>query len=174
MKREEREQSDMNILQYLTFYLKNELYGIDISHIREVIDFENVFPVPLVPDYIRGVINLRGDVVPVIDLSRRFDYDKSEITRFSSIVILEVESEDSIINVGIIIDAVNNVMDISEDDIDPVPNFGAKIRHDFIAGIGKKNGLFIVLLNIVTSLDVEELSDFHTGTKQVIQGGDIV
>lgn len=161
---QEQNQAQEAYLQYLTFHLNNEVYGIDISHIREVIDYENVYPVPLVPEYIRGVINLRGEVVPVIDLSSRFGSRPADISRHTSIIIMEVESEEEIVILGAVIDAVNNVVDLRESDIDATPSFGTSIPHDFIAGIGKSDSFFITLLNTSVTFDLEELSGFSTAT----------
>jgi purine-binding chemotaxis protein CheW len=146
--------------QYLTFKVGNEIYGVDVASVREVINYEKVYPIPVVPDYIRGVINLRGEVVPVIDLSCRFYGRKSVETRMTSIVIMEINSDGDMMHIGVIIDAINAVQDIHPGQIEHTPEFGSKIRADFISGVGKTEGKFIILLNIPMVLNVSELSDF--------------
>ena len=148
--------------QFLTFVVGNETYGIEVGNIREVIHFDDVFPIPAVPQYIRGVINLRGDVVPVIDLSYRFYQKKSEGTKFTSIVISEVKSDDDIILIGFVIDSINAVIDIPAVNIEHTPEFGSKIRHDFIEGVGKTEEGFIIILNIDKVLNIDELADFDS------------
>ena len=151
--------------QYLTFKIGNETYGVDVASVREVINYEKVFPIPSVPDYIRGVINLRGEVVPIIDLSFRFYGKKSVETKMTSIVIMEINSEGEMMHIGVIIDAINAVQDILPGDIEHTPEFGSKIRADFISGVGKTDGKFIIILNISRVLDVSELSDFASTMK---------
>ncbi len=151
--------------QYLTFHLGNELYGFEVSNIREVIEYNqitNITNIPLVPDYIKGVINLRGEVMPVVDLSSRLHEYNSTITKRTCIVIVELFDDDDTIHVGAMIDAVNAVIDILSDDIEPALGFGAKIRSDFIQGIGKAGDNFIILLNLNKVLDAEELSNFES------------
>lgn len=161
--------------KFLTFLLRNELYGIDITSVREVIEYiqaTSITRIPLTPNFIGGVINLRGEVTPVIDLSARFFNIISDITKRTCIAILEMEDEDENIAVGIIIDAVNAVVDIPLSGIEETPQFGAKIRSDFIKGIGKLNDKFIVLLNPATILNIKELSDFESiGGAEIILAG---
>lgn len=144
--------------QYLTFQLAGEIYGIGILSIKEILEFGELTHVPMMPETIRGVINLRGSVVPVIDLSSRLGKAKSELSKKTCIVILEVANEDEVIDIGIVVDAVNEVLEIPPNEIEPAPSFGAKIRTDFIAGMGKVQGKFVVLLNIKHVLSVDELS----------------
>ncbi len=149
-----------NVKQYLTFHVGNENYGVEVSNVKEVIEYENVYRIPAVPDYIQGVINLRGDVVPVIDLACRFFERKSEITKFSCIVIVEIEEDENVIFIGFLIDAINAVLDLAEKNIESTPSFGAKIRTDFITGVGKVDDEFIILLDAYKVLDINELADF--------------
>jgi len=147
-----------NITQFLTFILNTEVYGINILNIREIIDYGNITRVPMMPGFVAGVINLRGSVVPVVDLALRFSEKPSERTKRSSIVILEVEYEEQKLEVGITVDEVNEVLDISLTEIEPAPSFGTKIRTDFISGMGKVNDQLLVLLDIENILSVDELS----------------
>lgn len=149
---------DQDEHQYLTFQLSGEVYGIGILSIKEILEYGELTHVPMMPESIRGVINLRGSVVPVIDLSTRIGKHKGELSKKTCIVILEIQHEEDIMDVGIIVDAVNEVLEIPPDEIEPPPSFGAKIRTDFIAGMGKLQGKFVVLLNVEQVLSVEELS----------------
>ena len=149
------EASDQN--QFLTFCLRNEVYAVEILSVREIIDFDNITAVPMMPPFIRGVINLRGSVVPVVDLASRFGKDLSQITKRTAIVIIELQNEENL-NIGIVVDAVNDVLDIPLTEIEPAPAFGAKIRSDFIKGMGKVDEKFLIILDVGNVLAVDELS----------------
>jgi purine-binding chemotaxis protein CheW len=144
--------------QYLTFSLSGELFAVGTLSVKEIIEYGQVTTVPMMPAFIRGVINLRGAVVPVIDLGVRFRNETTEISKRSCIVILEVPSEDETQTLGIVVDAVNEVLEILPADIEPPPAFGAKIRTDFIAGMGKVAGQFVILLNVSKVLSANEFS----------------
>ncbi|MGR9014816.1 MAG: chemotaxis protein CheW, partial [Gammaproteobacteria bacterium] len=141
--------------QYLTFMLGGETYAISILRIKEIIQYGQLTEVPRMPDFIRGVINLRGAVVPVIDLSSRFGKAPTAIGRRNCIIIIEVALGDDTQSVGVMVDAVNAVLEIPSSEIEPAPSFGTNIRADFIAGMGKINGKFVIILNIqhVLSMD---------------------
>ncbi|MCG7585626.1 chemotaxis protein CheW [Photobacterium sp. OFAV2-7] len=147
--------------QFLTFILREELFAINIRPIKEIIEYGQLTVVPMVPDFVRGVINVRGNVVPIIDLAVRFGWPTTEVTKRSCIVIVEVESEGERIEIGVVVDAVSEVLDIALADIEPAPSFGARLRTDFIEGMGKVNDEFIVLLNVGRVLSVEELSSLE-------------
>jgi purine-binding chemotaxis protein CheW len=146
--------------QYLTFLLAGEVFAIGILAIKEIIEYHGVTEVPMMPAAVRGVINLRGAVVPVVDPLARFGRPSSPITKRSCIVIVEVEGsggdEDAQV-IGVVVDAVNEVVDIAAQDIEPAPAFGARIRGDFIRGVGKVRGKFVILLDPNCVLSVEEL-----------------
>lgn len=144
--------------QYLTFSLGAEMFGVGILNIREIIEYGSVTTVPMMPDFVRGVINLRGSVVPVLDLAARFGRPPCEITRRSCIVIVELESEGERQELGMVVDTVSAVLEIPDSEIEPAPAFGAKIRTDFIAGMGKVNDNFVILLNMNNVLAVEEIA----------------
>lgn len=144
--------------QYLTFVLGGETYAIPILGIREIIQYGSVTSVPCVPDFIRGVMNLRGAVVPVIDLGARFGNGASALARRSCIVIIEVANGDEQQNVGVMVDAVNAVLEIADNEIEPAPSFGARIRVDFIRGMGRVNERFVVILDIGAVLSLEEIA----------------
>lgn len=149
--------------QYLTFLLGGERFSIGILCIKEIIWYANLTEVPMMPACIRGVINLRGAVVPVMDLSARFGKPATLVTKSTCIVIVEVPgdaghgSDGEPQNMGIVVDAVQAVLEIAASDIEPAPSFGARIRSDFIEGIGKVNGQFVILLNVNRVLSAEEI-----------------
>lgn len=144
--------------QYLTFMLMGETYAMVIVKIKEIIEYGQLTTVPMMPDFIRGVINLRGAVVPVIDLAVRFGGKPAATTKRSCIVILEVTIEDgNRQDVGVIVDSVNEVLEIPAGEIEPAPAFGARIRTDFISGMGKINNRFVIILNTDRVLSIEEM-----------------
>ena len=144
--------------QYLTFMLGGETFAIDILGVKEIIEYGKLTTVPLMPGFIRGVINLRGAVVPVVDLSARFGRGSSNVTRRTCIVIIEIESDGAAQDVGIVVDAVNEVLEIPSGEIEPAPAFGAKIRTDFISGMGKVTGQFVIILDVNHVLSIEEMA----------------
>lgn len=145
--------------QFLTLTLGEELFALPIEHIREIIEFGGLTEIPLMPSFLRGVINLRGAVVPVIDLSVRFGRERTTIAKRTSIVILEVPHGDDLQLLGIIVDAVNAVLEVQPQQLENRPNFGARIRADFIAGILKQNEQFIIVLDIPQVLSLDELAE---------------
>lgn len=151
--------------QYLSFRLDQETFGLGILAVREIIEYGGVTDVPMMPPCVRGVINLRGAVVPVMDLSARFGRAQSAIGKRSCIVIVETGEEGESKQVmGMLVDAVNAVVEIPAEDIEPAPSFGTRIRPDFIAGMGKHNGRFVVLLDIGRVLSSEEIADMARST----------
>ncbi len=145
--------------QYLTFMLGGEMFSIDILCIKEIIWYASLTEVPMMPACIRGVINLRGAVVPVMDLSSRFGKSSTPVTKSTCIVIIEVATqvEGERQNMGVVVDSVQAVLEIPASEIEPPPSFGAKIRPDFIEGIGKVGGKFVILLNVNRVLSSEEI-----------------
>lgn len=147
--------------QYLTFTSGPEIFGIEIINIKEIKEYTGVTSIPMMPDYIKGVINLRGNVVPILDLQIRFGRKASHITRKSCVIIIEMESDDSKTDLGLLVDSVNEVIDISQNDVEPAPSFGSKIRIDFIKGIGKVSNQFIIILDIKRSFSIEDLASLE-------------
>jgi purine-binding chemotaxis protein CheW len=145
--------------QYLTFMLAGEIYALGILNIKEIIQFGDLTSVPMMPHFIRGVINLRGRVVPVVDLTARFSAKSTQLSRRTSIIIIEMDKDEQSENqnIGIMVDAVNEVVEIAGTDIEPTPSFGAKIRPDFISGMAKHNGRFIIVLNLAQVLSMDEM-----------------
>jgi purine-binding chemotaxis protein CheW len=144
--------------QYLTFLLGGEMFAVGILNIKEIIEYGAVTEIPMVPPFIRGVINLRGAVVPVIDLASRFGGKRSEISRRTCIVIIELTENDERQDIGVVVDAVSEVLEIPSSEIEPPPSFGARIRADFIQGMGKVNGKFVILLEVDKVLSVDEIA----------------
>jgi purine-binding chemotaxis protein CheW len=146
--------------QYLTFSLGEEMFAIGILTIREIIEYGQIAEVPMVPSFIRGVINLRGAVVPVIDLAVRFGRPPAAITKRTCIVIIEVANvaAGATQQMGIVVDAVSEVLEIAAEDIEPPPEFGSRIRTDFISGMGKVSGRFVVMLDVDKILSLNEVA----------------
>ena len=144
--------------QYLTFSLAGEMFAVGILNVKEIIEYGNLTEIPMMPTFIRGVINLRGAVVPVVDLAARFGGKATEIGRRTCIVIVELRQEEGRHDIGVMVDAVSEVLEIPGSEIEPPPTFGAKIRADFIAGMGKVNSKFVIILDIMRVLSVDEMS----------------
>jgi purine-binding chemotaxis protein CheW len=159
--------------QYLTFVLGGEMFAIGILAIKEIIEYGEVTSVPMMPRFVRGVINLRGAVVPVMDLSARFGRSETKLSKRTCIVIVEVESASGANagrqDMGVMVDAVNAVLEIADAQIEPAPVLGAKLRTEFIRGMGKVDGKFVILLDVNRVLSGEEIagiarSDMDAGT----------
>ncbi|MCK6393647.1 chemotaxis protein CheW [Zoogloea sp.] len=144
--------------QYLTFSLEGQIFGIGILHVKEIIEYGSLTEIPMMPPSIRGVINLRGAVVPVIDLAARFGGEPTGVGRRTCIIIIEQPEEDGCRDMGVVVDAVNEVIDIPLSDMTPPPGFGARVRTDFIDGMGRVGGRFIIILNVPRVLSVEEMA----------------
>ena len=145
--------------QYLTFMLAQEQFAIGILGIKEIIEYHGVTEVPMMPACIRGVINLRGAVVPVMDLLARFGRPSSEATKRTCVVIVEIEGAAERQVVGLVVDAVNEVLDIAATDIEPPPSFGARVRSDFLHGVGKVRGKFVLLLDVDRALSLDDIGE---------------
>ena len=143
--------------QYLTFVLGAETFAIGIMAIKEIIEYSSLTEVPMMPPYVRGVINLRGAVVPVLDLPVRFGKAASEVTKRTCIVIIEVALGSERHTLGLVVDAVNAVLDIPTSEIEPPPAFGASIRTEFIGGMVKVNSRFVILLDVEHALAADEV-----------------
>ncbi len=143
--------------QYLTFLLSGEEYAISILRVKEIIGYDTVTAVPKTPKWIRGVINLRGNVVPVVDLAVRFGIGERPITKMTCIIIVESQLEGQNTLMGVMADAVSQVMDIAAGDIQPVPAFGARIRVDYLQGMAQLEKKFAMLLDIDKVLSGDEI-----------------
>jgi len=134
--------------QYLTFAVCDDDYAVPILRVKEIIAFDSVTRVPRTPSFIRGVINLRGSVVPVIDLAQKFGYPESRTTRSSCIVIVEMALDDKPIVLGVLVDAVNQVVDLLDEDIQEPPSFGTRVDIGFLVGMGRAGKKFVLILDI--------------------------
>jgi purine-binding chemotaxis protein CheW len=143
--------------QYLSFELCGEEYAVNILRVREIIEYDTLTRVPGMPVCVRGVINLRGRVVPVLDLAARFGLAESETTRRSCIVMMELTDDDDSVVIGVITDAVSQVLDLADSEIEPPPSFGTHIGAEFISGMAQTGKKFVILLDIDRALNVVEL-----------------
>jgi purine-binding chemotaxis protein CheW len=130
--------------KFLTFFLAGEEYGLEILKVQEIIGMMDITPVPRSPDYIRGVINLRGKVIPIVDLRLRFGMESAERTSETCIIVVEANR----VQTGIVVDQVSEVLNIPSDEIEDAPAFGSEVRTDYILGIGKADGRVKLLLDI--------------------------
>lgn len=147
--------------QYLTFKLDGEIFALAIGKVREVLDFTTVTRVPQTPEFMRGVINLRGSVVPVMDLRLKFGMKRTEKTVNTCIVIAEVQLEGETTILGALADSVQEVFDLEADQIEPPPRIGTKLRTEFIRGMGKRGEEFIIILDIDKVFSTDELADIQ-------------
>ncbi|HEU4391218.1 MAG TPA: chemotaxis protein CheW [Blastocatellia bacterium] len=143
--------------QYFTFFMAGEEYAIGILKVKEIIVYSELTRVPKTPPYVRGVINLRGSVVPVVDLAVKFGLPESPITNLTCIIIVEVDVEGEETVMGVIADSVNQVVDLMPDDIQPSPAFGTRVRVDYLLGMGKSGEKFVLILDIDKVLASGEL-----------------
>jgi purine-binding chemotaxis protein CheW len=144
--------------QYLTFKLGNEIFGIDVAKVREILDFTTITEIPRTPEFMSGVINLRGNVVPVVDLRLCFHMSKTVRTRNTCIVVVEVLLEAESTVIGALADSVEEVIDMEPEQIKPAPKIGTQIRTDFIKGMGTRDNQFIMILDIDRVFSVEQLA----------------
>lgn len=151
--------TDQESLQLLTFMLDQEVYGTDISQIQEVLEYRKVTPVPRTPDFMLGVINLRGNVVPVVDLRRQFEMNITETTVDTCIIIVDVDVDGEKTPLGILADAVKEVITLGPDQISPPPRIGSRIDTRFISAMGKHDGQFVVILNLPKVFSQDELDE---------------
>lgn len=144
--------------QYLTFRIGHEHYGLELSQTREIIEYSGITEVPLMPNFLRGVINLRGEVVPVIDLAVRLGRKPIEVQKRTCIIVVELTNNEQNHVLGLLADAVSEVIEMDEDNIEDAPSFGANIRAEFIHGIAKRDDEFVVLLDANNTLSIRELA----------------
>ncbi len=149
--------------QYLRFTLGDEAYALDIRRVREIVQLVPMTTVPLMPAFVRGVINLRGAVVPVIDLQARFGRAAARLGKKSCIVVFDASSDGERSELGLLVDAVSEVVDIPADAIEPPPSFGATVRREFIRAMGRLKGRFVVILDPDRAFDVEDMAALCEG-----------
>jgi len=146
--------------KFLTFSLNHTAYGVEITRIKEIIEYGGITRIPMTPPSIRGVLNLRGNVVPIVDLAERLECggDK-DISRRTCVIITEMEDDGDVMDIGFVVDAVEQVVGIQEDHIEATPSFGTDIKSEFICGMGNVNDKFVVLLDMDAVFSVSELAD---------------
>lgn len=144
-------------LQYLTFSLGDEVFAMDIRSVREIIQHGAMTVVPLMPEFVRGIINLRGAVVPVIDLQSRFGRVKAQVGKKTCVIIFDVGPDGDKVELGLMVDAVSEVIDIATSQIEPPPQFGTTIQREFIRGLGKVDSKFIVILDPERALNIDDM-----------------
>ncbi len=154
-------------LQYLTFSLGDEVFAMDIRTVREIIQHAAMTVVPLMPNFVRGVINLRGAVVPVIDLQSRFGRAAAVLGKKTCIVIFDASTEGEKMELGLMVDSVSEVIEIEPTQIEPPPQFGTSIQRDFIRGMGKVDGAFIVILEPERALNIDDMAQLVEKTVTV-------
>ncbi len=160
-----------DVNQYLTFSVSGENLAMSIEAVKEIIETPQVTRVPMTPDYIRGVINLRGSVVPVIDLGARLGRGPLTLTKRSCIVLAEVLTSGDSHFLGMLVDEVNNILDIPQRDVKPAPEFGSEIRTDFIAAMGRIDDVFVIILSIDHVLSMQELAALRRMSDEVSSHG---
>jgi purine-binding chemotaxis protein CheW len=147
--------------KYLTFTLAEEEYGIGILKIKEIIGLKPITTVPQTPEFVKGVINLRGKVIPVVDLRLRFGMDAIDYTERTCIIVVEVDGQTGTIQIGIVVDSVSEVLNIREEEIEDTPTFGAKLNTDYILGMAKMEGGVKILLDIDKVLSDQEIAQLE-------------
>jgi purine-binding chemotaxis protein CheW len=145
-------------LQYLTCVLGEEVFAMDIRGVREIIQYGAMTTVPMMPNFVRGVINLRGAVVPVIDLQARLGRAVAKVGKKTCIIIFDASRNGEKLELGLMVDAVSEVIDIPDWDIEPPPSFGSSVQRDFIRAMAKVAGNFIVILEPERAFDIEEMA----------------
>lgn len=148
--------------KYLTFTLAAEDYGLEILKVREIIGMMDITAVPQTPEYVKGVVNLRGRVIPVIDLRLKFGLEAAEYGERTCIIVVEVQSGMNSVQMGVVVDSVSEVLNINGDDIEPAPSFGARLKTQYILGIAKAKGTIKILLDIDKVLTGEEMAGLES------------
>ncbi|MCJ7602571.1 MAG: chemotaxis protein CheW [Desulfobulbaceae bacterium] len=156
-------------VQYLTFKLAEEVFALDVGKVREILEFTSITKVPQTPEFMRGVINLRGGVVPVIDLRLNFGMTRTEQTINTCIIVVEVDLDGEVIVLGILADSVQEVVDMEPDNIEPPPHIGTKLNTEFIKGMGKINDYFVMILDIDKVFSANDLLAVQGGTNETIE-----
>lgn len=157
--------------QYLTFRVGKENFGLEVGTVREIVSYEEITHIPMMPLHIPGVINLRGAAVPVIDLNMRFNDVKTELTKRTAIIIVNIHIRERHVQLGLIVDTVSEVVNIKSDQVEPRPEFSNSINTDFINGITKINDRFVIILNMAEVLNFEDIEYLNRAQKT---GGSLI
>lgn len=146
------------IRQYLTFKLNEEIFALDVGSVREILDYTNITKVPQTPEFMKGVINLRGAVVPVVDMRLKFNMPPQERTVDSCIIVVEISIDHEQTVLGALVDSVQEVFEMEPGQIEPAPRIGTKLNTDFILGMGKRDDAFVIILDIDKVFSLEEIN----------------
>lgn len=149
---------DAKMNSYLTFKIDDEIYAANVSKVLSILELSKITKIPRTPDYIRGVINLRGTVLPIVDLRIKFGLTPTEFTSNTCILVLEITIESTTVKIGALVDSVQEVLELEDNDIMPAPNFGAKFKSEFIDGMYKADNSFIMILNMDMIFTYDELT----------------
>ncbi|MBU0934140.1 MAG: chemotaxis protein CheW [Spirochaetes bacterium] len=149
---------DTTINQFLTFTLNEEQYAVPVSKVREVLEYTRITKLPRTSEYMKGIINLRGSGVPVIDLRLKFGMPETSVAKDTAIIVLDVDGGDGAVVVGALADAVHEVVEIPKDQVEPAPRFGTRLAAEFIQGVGKRDDVFIIILDIDRIFNSDEVA----------------
>lgn len=158
---------ESTVNQYLSFTLKDELYAVPIATVREVLEYTKITKLPKTADFMKGIINLRGQGVPVIDLAIKFGMEQTAIDKETAIIVMDVDTADGEVIVGALADTVHEVIDIPSDRVEPAPRFGTSLATEFIQGIGTLDDGFVIILDIGRIFSSEDVTMLKTGSKSV-------
>jgi purine-binding chemotaxis protein CheW len=150
------------VRQYLTFKLESEIFALDVVKVREILDYTNITKVPQTPEFMRGVNNLRGSVVPVVDMRLKFNMPSQERTVDTCIIVVEIRIDDEATILGALVDSVQEVFELEPAQIEPAPRIGTKLKTEFILGMGKRDDQFVIILDIDKVFSSEELDLAHS------------
>ena len=169
--KEQLEGKEQHVQQYLTFLIGGEEYAIDLLKVREIIEYDTITTVPKTPEWVRGVINLRGSVVPVVDLAIKFRQPPIQIGKLTCIVIAEVDLEGESTVMGVMADAVSQVIDLKPEQIEPPPAFGTRVKVDYLLGMARAGKKFCLLLDTDKVLSTDELLDVAAALEAPVEAG---
>ncbi len=150
------------VRQYLTFKLEGEIFALDVVKVREILDYSNITKVPQTPEFMKGVINLRGSVVPVVDMRLKFNMPPQDRTVDTCVIVVEISIDDEATVLGALVDSVQEVFELEPTHIEAAPRIGTKLRTDFILGMGKREEQFVIILDIDKVFSSEELEMVHS------------
>jgi purine-binding chemotaxis protein CheW len=157
--------------QYLTFKLADEVFALDITKVREVLEYTTVTKVPQTPAFMRGVINLRGGVVPVVDMRLKFGMEQTENTVNTCIIISEINIDEEVTVLGALADSVQEVIELEPSQIEPAPRMGTRLKTEFIRGMGKRDGEFIIILDIDKVFSADDMNMIQGGGQPMMMPG---
>ena len=161
------EKNETPATQYLTFRIDDEVFALDVSQVREVLDISTITKVPRAPEFMRGVINVRGNVVPVVDLRHKFGLEQTTNTVDTRIVVMELDMDGEVAVLGALADAVHEVIELEAGEIEAPPRIGQRWRTEFIKGIGKRDSRFVILLDIDRVFSSDELDLVDAGSEEL-------